>query len=472
MAKSLETHHRTTPAEQAPGAWASSVERAILALTSRCAAAPELFPRETARTVATALPAPLRTWLLRHLSSLGWLAPDAVIPFDILDAPDCPPPFRGPQRELVRLAVFGLPGQGLAWRDKHRHDLYQRLCAEILRTAVDNASLDAVASRTLSHPEVAGDPMLSSMLRSFIAERDASLRAERITPGEAYERAAHASKLRSGFSQHSICDFPTREELRDTHARLQHEFDRLLAQFEVTRAEQTLDRMRDLRRRFPVHIPAADLQRSEEQYDRLLRRVAQYRRQIETLADRGADAARAGDLETAGWIARRLDAIHTLLPSLLTEQQVAALREQIDRSGAEHENEEAARELTERKHAVATRIRHLAGVVQRFHDIANRLPPEHNAYRRAEANYRHALDEIRGLDTEWLTGLVLELETLLDDLDDPTGRMHDQLDQFIANVRTALNRLCLEIRARQRSRGTPPPPATNPPDDAPPPDQV
>lgn len=149
------------------------------------------------------------------------------------------------------------------------------------------------------------------------------------------------------------------------------------------------------------------------------------------------------------------------------------LRAEIHRGGHEHETQEAAREFAARQQEVVARIKNLAGIVYRFHQLAERLPPTDNAYRRAELNYRQALAEIRTLDTEWLTGLVLQLEALLDDLDDPTGQMQTQLDQFIFNVRTALNRLCLEIRARQ-ARGGPPPagpsPETDerPPEDAPP----
>ena len=127
---------------------------------------------------------------------------------------------------------------------------------------------------------------------------------------------------------------------------------------------------------------------------------------------------------------------------------------------SEHEQYQAAQQIRQRKHDVIAQIRELAAVVHYFHEIAQRAPAGDPAYERAEATYREALETIRGLNTDWLTGLVLELETLLDDLDDPGGELHSQLDRFIANVRTALNRLCLEIRAHQQSRvPVPPPPA-------------
>jgi hypothetical protein len=393
--------------------------------------------------------------LLRHLSELGWLSADATIPDDVLDRSDCPLKLSDCGREFLRLAVFGLPGQGLAYRDKHRQDIYQQLSAQIMSSAVDTASLQSVAARALNHPEVAADPVLNSMLRSFIAQREAALRTL-VTPQEREANRERLSKLQHPFEAPRQCEFPAREALLASFARWQRDFDGYLAQFEESRAQFVLDKMRELRRQFPVHVPAGELQRCEEQYDRLLRRAATYRRQIRELAVQAAEAAAAGDEKTAAWVIRRLEAIQALLPNLLSAEELEKLRADITRSSTQRETQEAARELRQRQREVTAKIKNLAGVIHRFHQISQRLPPEDNTYRRAELNYRRAVEEIRGMDTEWLTSVVLQLETLLDDLDDPTGEMQNQLDRFIASVRTALNRLCLEIRARQSRRTTPP----------------
>ncbi|MCK4342085.1 MAG: hypothetical protein KAY37_10225 [Phycisphaerae bacterium] len=452
MAASQDQNHPVARPRARKPDWSRLSRLATVALERRLAAAREMSPLCAARTVAELLPPALGRALLRRLAKLGWLTPDAVIPFDILDGPDCPPEFRNGSRELARLAVFGLPGQGLASRDKHRQDVYQQFCAQIMSSAVDTVSLQSVAARALSHPDVNADPLLGSMMRSFIAEREAALRAARTTPEEEQQKKEHTSKLQRGFVTPTRCDFPSRGELQGTFSRLQREFDGYLAQFEVTRALRMLDKMREFRQRYPVYIAAADLQRCEEQYDRLLKRAGAYRRQIKDLSNKGAAAARAGNPETANWVIKRLQAIHTLLPTLLPEERLEALRAEISRRGQEHETEEAARELLDRKKEVAAKIKNLAGVVHRFHQLAARLSPADEAYRRAEANYRRAVEEIRGLDTEWLTGLVLQLETLLDDLDDPSGQRQNRLDQFIAQVRAALNRLCREIRAHQQAK--------------------
>lgn len=453
--------------------WEELCGHATAALLVRSGRNPQLAPRAAAAAVAAVLPPAARRWLLSELHRLGWLRSTCLLDFDVLDGPRCPPPFNGPQRELVRLAVFGLPGQGLSHRDRRRQDVYQRLCAQIMSSAVDTASLRSVAARVLSHPDVAADPVLQSMLQSFISQREAALRAARVTPDEQFRAQEHQSKLRRAFAPGPYGAAQGNEDVARTFSRLQHEFDRFLAQFEDRRAADMLERMRELRRRNPGQIAASDLQLCEEQYDRLLKRAGTYRRQIRELASRAKAAARAGDEETAHWVIRRLQAINALLPNLLPEAELDRLRAQITQSVDQHETEEVAQELTQRQQQVLNHIKDLAGSIHRFHQLADRLPHDDPAYQRAEANYRRAVAEIRGMDTEWLTGLLLHLETLLEDLDDPAGEMQNQLDAFIASVRDALNRLCLEIRAHKARRlkrpegggpqseggGPPPPPA-------------
>jgi hypothetical protein len=440
----------TGPTKSSCTPHAEQVCAAYAALLQRFTHEHELTPRQVAETVICAVPTAAGRALRSALADLGWLRRDAVIPADVLDGPTCPASLRGPQRELARLAVFGLPGQGLSSRDRKRQDVYQRLCADIMSSSVDTASLEAVASRALNHPDVRDDPVLASMLRSFIAQRESALSVSSI---ESRLRAQQeSSKVQRYGSQRDGCTIPTKEEILRTFQRFQGSFERFLAEFEESQAEATLQRMRDLRRKYPVHIAPDDLQRAEEQFDRLLKRAGAYRRQISELAERGAAAAAEGDETTAGWVNRRLEAIHALLPNLLGAPQLEELRARIDRSGERHEHREVARELVEQQRKVARKIKDLAGVIHRFHEVAERLPPEHNAYRRAEANYRRAVREISQLDTDWLSGLVIQLESLLDDLDDPHGMMQSQLDEFVGKVRAALNRLCREVREHQRSR--------------------
>jgi hypothetical protein len=350
--------------------------------------------------------------------------------------------------------LFGLPGQGLSYRDRRRQDLYQQFCAEIFSSAVDSDSLRTAARRALQHPDVSSDPVLSSMLASFISQREAALRTGG-TPAEEHQRSAERSKLQKAFDVKPGEEFPTQERTRAAFGRLQQELERALAQFDEAASLAVLQQMRALRQRYPAHLDVCELQACEELHDRFLKRTGLYRRQIELLAQRGAAAGSSGDEQTAGWVLRRLYAIHTLLPNLLDEQRLRQLEREIAQSSRLHEEREAARELLVREREIAARIKNLAGIVHRYHEVVQRLSPTDNAYRRAELNYRWAVEQIREMDTEWLTSVLLQLETLIADLEDPRGVLQDQLDRFIAKVREALNRLCAEIR-RQHCIPRPP----------------
>lgn len=449
------------PPVQLPPDWARWWRRAACALQRELDARGELRPEEVAQTVTGALPDPVGPVLLHRLERLGWLAADAQLPFDLLDGPACPREFSGASREVVRLAVFGLPGQGLAARDKRRQDVYQQICADIMRSAVDERSLEAVAARAMNHPEVSADSILAGLVRSFVAERYAALRG-RVSPTEQHQLRMEESKLRGGFRVRG-CEYPTPEEVQAARERLVHDLETAVGQHDIARAEYALDKLRDLRRRYPVHVAAQELQQCEEQFDELLRRVATYQRQIRELAERGKQAARDGDEDAAGWIARRLQALHMLMPTILAEQELEKLLAAIDFGEQEHDTRVARQALLSQERAVAAQIKRLAAVVQRFHQLAQRLPPEDTVYQRAEQEYLRAVAEIRTLNTEWLTGLMLQLEALLDDLDDPDGQIQSQLDVFIAKVRQALNRLCLEIRTWRARQAAEPNPAPAPP---------
>ena len=60
--------------------------------------------------------------------------------------------------------------------------------------------------------------------------------------------------------------------------------------------------------------------------------------------------------------------------------------------------------------------------------------------------------ETRSHDTEWLAELMIELDTLLEDLEDASGQAETQVDRFITSVRTALHRLRKEIQTIQREQ--------------------
>jgi hypothetical protein len=352
--------------------------------------------------------------------------------------------------------VYAVSGGATMARPEYRHreTTYQLLCAQILREARDLSQLSATATRALSHPDVCRDPVLAAMVRSFIAEQEAALRK---AAGGRTESSDNQSQLYRPFEVAGGFELPTRAQLVRAFVTLQHEFESHLSQYNEAAARYALEKMEDLAARFPVHIDQAVVRRYRQQFDEFLRRCELYRQQLEQVARHAAEAALNGDSKTANWLLRRLRAIHALTPALLSAERFEVLRQTIEQSGRKHEHRQALRELVARERDVADRIKRIGAAIYRFHRACAKLSPESDEYRRAEAAYREAVGELRSLDDDWLSGLLLELETYLEDLDDPQGRAEAQLDRFIGTVRTALWQLRKEVESIRQQRQPHPP---------------
>jgi hypothetical protein len=321
---------------------------------------------------------------------------------------------------------------------KHREATYQTLCAQIVREATDLQGLAVSAARVLGHPDASGDPVLAAMLRSFVAEQEAVMRRASLMAHP--EGAEDKSQLKRPFEQFGTTELPTKAQLLKALLSLRHDFEVLLAEYNESDAQQMLEKIEDLGRRFPVHVDAGVVQQCRRKFEGLVERCELYRRQVEEVAERAIEAAKHGEPKTADWLLRRLRAIRALTPTLLSG-------EQIERVGQKQARREARAALIARERAVADRIKRAGAAIYRFHRAAAELAPESEEYQRAESAYCAAVEEVRSLDTDWLTGLLLELETYLDDLHDPEGRTELQLDRFVGTVRTALTQLRREIRA-------------------------
>ena len=155
---------------------------------------------------------------------------------------------------------------------------------------------------------------------------------------------------------------------------------------------------------------------------------------------------------TAAWLTRRIWAIHALFPILLPEETARAHQDRIARISDEHEQRESARDLLIRERAVAAEIKKLAAIIHHFHEVTEGMEPDDPEYRTAEQSYHAAVLAVRGHDNEWLTGLLLELETLLEEVHDASGRAEAQVDRFLASVRSALAQMRREIHTIRTER--------------------
>lgn len=327
---------------------------------------------------------------------------------------------------------------------KHRQAIFQQLCAQIAREAQDEKMLAAAGARAMSHNDVVGDGELAQMLRGFIASRHAELRVE---AAERDGTAPDDTQLRTAFKDTGA---PAPKDLADTIVGLEHarlEFDEHVVHFDEIAAERALTRVRDLTQRYPDLINPVTLERCDQAMADLRQRCDKFRRQIDGLAEQAVTAAHRGHTETAGWALRRLSAIHALRPALLPDERYEAIRDRIEGSGQLIEHQEFARELIGRERAIAHELRHLAVTIRKFQYVASRVLPSDPVYREAESEYRRAVRELQAHDGDWMSGLAIELHTLVEDMHDRTGQAAHQADHFIDSVRDSLQRLRQEIGA-------------------------
>lgn len=443
---------RAVTSSHRPGEnWPQLYEHAATALMSALAERRELAPDRVAGVVARHLPAPLGAWLLGRLSALGWLSAATPVPFDVLESPACPPDMRGARKELVRLALFGAGGQGRPYDARHRQAAFAHLSAEVQREALDANTLAAAANRALSHPDACADPVLAGMLRAFVADQEVLLES---TIGRKKAEPAPISYLRHAFEKNkrAITPLPTRAELRDRFQRLAAALEKQYAQYDEEAARSGLERMRELQRSYPVHIGPERLAAAEKMYANLVKRRAGFLKLIDALVEKACGAARAEDHKTAAWLTRRIWAIHALFPILLPEEAARVHRDRIARISEEHEQRESARDLRLREHAVAVEIKKLAAIIHHFHEVTEGMKPDDPEYSAAEQSYRAAVQAVRSHDNEWLTGLMLELETLLEEVHDASGRAEAHVERFLTSVRSALVHMRQEIHAIHAER--------------------
>ena len=189
--------------------------------------------------------------------------------------------------------------------------------------------------------------------------------------------------------------------------------------------------------------------KAESQVTRLADRLSEFRGQLKGLTEEGATAAQSGQSERAMWIARRLAAVNTLLPEVLPEERYQELHKSITSGVEQHENQQLAGEIVAQERAVAAEIKKLGGIVHRFAALEKAVDKNSDVYRHAKEAYDRAVRQILARDKEWLASLMMKLDSLLEDLNDPEGRAGAHVDQFLERVSQSLTQLRLTIQANQ-----------------------
>lgn len=416
--------------------WGWMYADAVRALRARHEASGALAPLQVIRSVFRVLPRPVRGEWLTFVRRQGWHRRSNVVSCVGFESLSRSQWRLGGGRELLRLAVFGLPGQGKMTDQKHRDALFQRYSAEIMRESQDLARLQRTAQRVLGNREVTADVLLVGMLRAVVSQREAELRMA----SQVKDTSAPAQGPVAGT------EFFTKEQVVGMLQRLGHKFEDQVAHFEELAAGETLSQIKNLAKRYPVHISEETPKRFEAAFARFRARCAEWRATIDQLAERGVKTAEAGDEHKAAWIIRRLHAIHAMRGALLHEAHLDELCRKIQKAEDSYEEQEAAHLLIAREKEIAKEVKGLAAVVRQFHQVAREQGPESPAFRVAAERYRKAVQEVVQHDQDWLTGVFMELEDLVSEMHDTTGEAENQINEFVNRVRTAILQTREEIR--------------------------
>ncbi len=333
---------------------------------------------------------------------------------------------------------------------KHRESLYSHYCAQIRREGGDLSGLEHVAERVLVDPHVVADAELSGMLRSFIASARQALR---VALAESKGAVAGRGVVDTTFSRSRL----RRRQLVERAAlveRLRSEFREHVRHLDEPAAHDALRRIRRLRADAAEGVDVDFVDASEREYAALVARCDVFREDVSKLAEIASRAVEAGEAPTSAWALRRLAIVHALRPALLSDSRFDELRSRISASDHAEEARAAARRLVERERSVAAEIRGLAVAIRRFEALLETdASRDDGAFRREAAAYERAVRELRAHDTEWLAGLVIELNALAQDLRTDASRAETQLDHFVASVRDSLLRLRKEVQRVKRATG-------------------
>lgn len=343
---------------------------------------------------------------------------------------------------------------------RRREQLFNHWQAEILREARDDATLQRVQSRALSDPDVARDGELVSQIMAVVAQvhhdlamRRAAETGEPRSPQPVTAASAPLAVSSPDPASSRAISPAERASIAERFAHMEYEFRDHLARLNESAARTVLRRMYALLAEHPEAVDADRLAECDRAMETMQRQRAEVEQTVRRLVERGVSAAMHGDTGATARAFQRLSTIHAAHPTVLSDERLQQLREQIVHAAEEHEHRLAAQELVRRERAVAAELKELADQIHRFHDQARRLPHDSPEFARAEREYRQAVRAVQSHDSDWLAALILELMDLLEEWHDPTHKGEHQVDRFLNSVRSALHNLRREIREIEKETG-------------------
>jgi hypothetical protein len=214
-----------------------------------------------------------------------------------------------------------------------------------------------------------------------------------------------------------------------------------------TETSAVLAKMRALQEQSPGVIPAAVIGEYEKRVEKLRAHIRQLTDAIALLVQQAVSASRDGSEQDLARSMRRLTAIHAAHPRLLDEPGLEDVRRDVANAADERRQHQlTTKNLLERERAITAEIKTLAAAVRDFHRVACTVPDTSEEFRKAEATYLRAIQKVRTYDTEWFSGVVLELADLMAEWTVPPLEAEGQIDRFLDSISAGLDRIRAEMR--------------------------
>lgn len=328
---------------------------------------------------------------------------------------------------------------------KQRDVVFQRWRGEIGRESRDLASLEQTRRRAMIDSDVREDSTLQSMIRAEVQLRRSEL--------EEKSRSAASSKdtqKSTGVQRSSVPEpipAPPPEEVRASWNRLAQALSASLERGEEAECRDLLKKLRALQEQAPGVIPDDTIKEYKRRLEKLQVHIRQVTDEIAALTKKAVSASRDGNEPELAQSMRRLTAIHVTHPSLLDEPEVEAVRGDIARAAEERRQHQlTTKKLLERERTITAEIRTLAAAVRDFHQVACTDSEKGEAFRKAESTYLRTMRRVSSYDTEWFTGVVLELADLLAEWTVPPLGAKGQINRFLDSISAGLDQIRTQMR--------------------------
>ncbi len=338
-----------------------------------------------------------------------------------------------------------------AREQRHREALIQQLSAEILREAHDMATLDTVMRRVLTRPDVGHDHQLESALRAFGGTCRSEIEGRLQRQRQVNETGNCRAMPQAAFPEKFVPPAPRttlseRELALRGFERLRRNFEEKLLIFDIEAGKRLLPQIVEFQAAHAQDVGSAAVERCKHDLACATARREQFLAEVESTAGAAVRAARSGMMDEATNALKRLSSIRAARPNLLSEERIEEIRKAIEGASVHFENREANRALVMRERSVADELQKLAAIVHDFHTLSHEIPIGDPRYSGAERSYLAAVREVRHHDQEWLADLMVELDELVEQVHDDTGRAAAQTTRFLHSVKASIAQIVREIR--------------------------